>query len=172
MVETGLNSALTSSAGRLFDGVASLMGLKDRISFEAEAAIELESIAELREGLNPYPFTLQGNSPAIIELFPMIRGIVDDLNGGVPNGVISGRFHLTMAASLVAVARGIREDTGITKTALSGGVFQNAILMTLALERLEGAGFKCYTNERVPANDGGVSLGQAVVAWEKIKKGG
>ena len=172
MVETGLNSTLTSSAGRLFDAVASIMGLKDRISFEAEAAIELESIAELRDGLNPYPFTIKDGEPAIIDTTPAIRAIVHDIKCGVPNGVISGRFHMTMAEAIVAVARGIREETGITKTALSGGVFQNAILMTLALERLEGAGFKCYTNERVPANDGGVSLGQAIVAWEKIKKGG
>lgn len=171
MVETGLNSPLTSSAGRLFDAVASIIGLKDRISFEAEAAIELESIAEIREGLTPYPFGIKNCSPAIIETAPLIRAIVEDVRGGGSKGEISGRFHLTMAETIVAVAKGIRGETGITKTALSGGVFQNATLLSLALERLEAAGFKCYTNERVPANDGGVSLGQAIVAWEKIKKG-
>lgn len=172
MVETGLNSPLTSSAGRLFDAVASIIGLKDRISFEAEAAIELESIAEIREGLDPYPFGIKEGKPAIIDTAPLIRAIVEDVRRGVSKGEISGKFHLTMAETIVTVAKAIREETGLAKAALSGGVFQNATLLSLALERLEEAGFKCYTNERVPANDGGVSLGQAVVAWEKLKKGG
>ncbi|MBI5643423.1 MAG: carbamoyltransferase HypF [Deltaproteobacteria bacterium] len=171
MLEKGLNSPLTSSAGRLFDAVSSIIGVRDRITFEAEAAIELESIADIGSALSkgPYPYAFIEGEPFRIDLKPLIRAITADKKSGLGNPIISGRFHLTISDIIVNSARKIKDTSGINTVVLSGGVFQNKTLSSLAEERLDKEGFNTVSNERVPANDGGISLGQAVVAWETVK---
>lgn len=171
MVRKGVNSPLTSSMGRLFDAVASIAGIRDEITFEAEAAIELENTADVKgNGSLPYQFIIKGGNPVQIDPAPMIRAIADDVNGRVKKGVIAGRFHATVAEMALKIAESIRKETGLDRVVLSGGVFQNRLLFAMTNERLLNAGFKIYSQERVPANDGGISLGQAVVAWERIKE--
>lgn len=168
MITARINSPLTSSAGRLFDAVASVIGLKDRVTFEAEAAIELESIAS-PDSPPVYPFgTIEGN-PVRIDMRPMIRAVVGECNNGTAPPVISGRFHASIAAMIASTVESIGERNGISDAALSGGVFQNRLLSGLVCGMLMERGFRVWSNERVPANDGGVSLGQAAIACEVFK---
>jgi len=169
MMDTQTNSPLTSSAGRLFDAVASLIGLRDVISYEAEAAIDLEAAAGLgrQDDAAPYPFVLLEDDPVVIDTAPVIRAVWDGLAAGEPVPIIAWRFHLTMAEIITSVAGRLRRASGLQDVVLSGGVFQNALLLRLSSERLGKAGFKVWAHERVPTNDGGISLGQAVVAWER-----
>ncbi len=169
MVKKNINAPLTSSMGRLFDAAASIAGIRDEITFEAEAAIELENIARTGADAAPYQFLLLGGSPMRIDAAPMIISIVDDVNNRTSKAVIAARFHATIAEMALNVALALRRDIGLNRAVLSGGVFQNRLLFALTEERLLNAGFKVYSQERVPANDGGISLGQAVVAWERIK---
>lgn len=171
MIRGNINSPLTSSAGRLFDAVSSIIGLRDRITFEGEAAIALETAAYSsidRRGL-AYPYRIAGG---IVCLSDMIKGIVEDVRQGVRVRDISFRFHLTLGTIILDASRNIREDSGIEDVALSGGVFQNRLLLTLTRDMLEDGGFRVWSQEKVPANDGGVSLGQAVIAWERMKEEG
>lgn len=171
MLRKGVNSPLTSSMGRLFDAVASIAGVRDEITYEAEAAIELESIAG-RDETGTYPFALSSaddGRPMEIDTAPLIKAVIEDVNSGVLSRAISGRFHNTLAALVVEVSEKLRTSSGLNEVVLTGGVFQNALLLALASERLEKAGFKVYTHGMVPSNDGAVSLGQAVVAWERVK---
>lgn len=172
MIHSGLNTPLTSSVGRLFDAVSSILGIRDSITFEAEAAMELESVADTSsvESRRPYPFHIINGDPVRIDLGRLTKGIIDDLGDGVKVSVISSRFHHTVGEVIVTVAKILRGLSGIEDVVLSGGVFQNALLLDIASKRLSEAGFKTLYNEMVPTNDGGVSLGQAVVAWEKIKE--
>ena len=167
MIKKGVNSPYTSSMGRLFDSVASIIGLRDEITFEAEAAIELESIADRIEA-GSYPFNI--NSESIeIDAAPLIRAVVNDVNKGASIETIAGRFHNTIADMTLEVSKKLRDSSGIKDIVLTGGVFQNSLLSKLATEKLEKAGFNIYMQEKVPSNDGGISLGQAVVAWERVK---
>ena len=168
MIETQTNSPLTSSAGRLFDAVASLIGVCDVISYEAEAAILLEAAARPSSPAT-YPFVIRDGAPSVIETSPLIMAVVKDITNGVEASVISWRFHLTLAEVIAAVAERMSETSGLDEVVLSGGVFQNALLLRMTRERLSKAGFKVWTHERVPANDGGISLGQAAIAWEQVK---
>lgn len=172
MIRSGINSPLTSSAGRLFDAVSSMLGVMDVITFEAEAAIGLEYITDIknRDSQKPYGFIIGDGEPAVIDLRPLIKGIVDDIMGGVDRAVISGRFHTTLGMLIAETAKMIRGKTGVNDAALSGGVFQNQVLLEIAERRLTEAGFKVWTHSLIPSNDGGVSLGQAVVALERISK--
>jgi len=163
-IETGLNSPFTSSMGRLFDAVSALIGVRDVINYEAQAAIELEMIAaeDVEEGyafpLSPSPY------PLIIDPAPVIHAIVADLRAGVEASVISARFHNGVAGMIAAVCGAIREREGLNRVVLSGGVFQNVYLLSRALKRLREEGFEVFIHHQVPTNDGGVSLGQALVA--------
>ncbi|MFQ5735571.1 MAG: carbamoyltransferase HypF [Thermodesulfobacteriota bacterium] len=173
MIRRGINSPLTSSMGRLFDAVSSIAGVRDRITFEAEAAMELEAVAGPdTTGERPYPFETAGAAPALIDVRPVIRAVVRDVARGVGAQTISKRFHATVAEIIVSTAKGIRSKSGLGVAVLSGGVFQNQLLTGLAQARLAEEGFDVYTHERVPANDGGISLGQAAVAWARVKEGG
>ena len=169
MLRRGVNSPLTSSCGRLFDGIASLLGLRDRVSFEGQAAMELEmqlwGKAESALTEESYPFELREEKEVILIPYrPIIRKVVEDLSRGAGRRVISLRFHNTLIELFLEVCRRIRERTGIEKVALSGGCFQNLYLLTRLWERLEGEGFEVYTHSQVPPNDGGISLGQVAVA--------
>jgi hydrogenase maturation protein HypF len=167
MATLRLNSPETSSMGRLFDALASLIGVRDVAHYEGQAAIELEMIAdESHEGC--YEF---GCSGEIIEPAPVICDAVADLIRRVPTPVISAKFHNAVASLIFRVARRIRAERQLHRVALSGGVFQNRLLLKRATRLLEAAGFEVLTHSRVPPNDGGVSLGQAVVADALIKAG-
>ena len=165
--DRGLNSPLTSSAGRLFDAVASLLGLRDRIAFEGQAAMELEALAE-READGVYPTTVATGETLVVRTTDVIRGVVDDLLREVPPARIAARFHATLADVLAQVCERIRERSGIAAVALSGGVFQNTRLLKAATERLDARGFEVYSHRQVPPNDGGLSLGQAAVAARRL----
>ena len=162
--DRGLNAPLTSSAGRLFDAVASLLGLRDRVTFEAQAAMELEALAAPEADL-VYPTVLRDGDDGIVVQTPdVIRGVVEDLLRQVPASLIATRFHATLADVLARVCLRVRGRTGLDAVALSGGVFQNAWLLQAATSRLETDGFQVYTHHQVPTNDGGLALGQAAVA--------
>jgi hydrogenase maturation protein HypF len=164
VVERGLNAPLTSSAGRLFDAVASLLGLRDRVAFEAQAAMELEALAA-PEADRLYAVRLdEPGGPIVVRTVDVVRGVVEDLLAQVEPGRIAARFHATLADVIARVCARVRERTGIARTALSGGVFQNAWLARAAVARLEAAGFEVHTHRQVPPNDGGLALGQAAVA--------
>ncbi len=164
MGRQGLNAPLTSSLGRLFDGVAALIGLRHRVAFEGQAAMELEmTIGEDATGVYDHGWRLEGDHRRIA-IAPIIAGVVADLARGVPGPVISRRFHTTLTALFTALCREIRDQTGLDRVAMSGGVFQNAVFATELARRLAQEGFDVYTQRLVPANDGGLSLGQALAA--------
>ena len=166
--ERGLNAPLTSSAGRLFDAVASLLGLRDRVDFEAQAAMELEALAGPAADL-VYPTMLAERDGAVVVRTPdVVRGVVDDLLRQVPAAQIAARFHATLADVLVRVCEQIRARTALAAVALSGGVFQNVPLLDAAVSGLEARGFAVYRHRQVPANDGGLALGQAAVAARRL----
>ncbi|MGH7323920.1 MAG: carbamoyltransferase HypF [Candidatus Rokuibacteriota bacterium] len=167
-VTRGLNAPLTSSAGRLFDAVACLLGLRDRVTFEGQAAMELEALAESRADTT-YPTRLDDiEGTVVVRTLDIVRSVVDDLLREVPPASISARFHATLAEVIVQVCERIRARTGVATVALSGGVFQNVWLLEAARAALEAGGFEVYSQHHVPANDGGLALGQAAVAARRL----
>ena len=168
MITRGINSPPASSLGRLFDAVAALVGLRGTVVYEGQAAIELEMIAEPSEGLYPFDIRAGDDSPGTLDVAPLIRAVVEDLRQGVPIRQIAGRFHHSMAALLATACLRAREQTGLNDVALSGGVFQNRLLLEQLVDRLEAEGFDVYLNRRVPPNDGGLSLGQAAIAAARL----
>jgi hydrogenase maturation protein HypF len=159
IARTGVNSPLTSSAGRLFDAVAALLGPRDSINYEGQAAVELEQLADPAE-----QGTYRAGVTDTIAGVELIRAVVDDLRQGVAAPVIAARFHNGVVDAITRMCLRLREETGIADVALSGGVFQNLLLVKGCVDRLGGNGFRVLTHSRVPTNDGGISLGQAVVA--------
>jgi hydrogenase maturation protein HypF len=169
MIDNRLNTPLTSSLGRLFDGVAAMTGLRNRVAYEGQAAMELEMIAG---GIEPRSYDFQWETVDGVHQIltgPIIRGIVQDLETGRPAEVVSARFHATIVGLFAELCDRIRRDTGLNRVALSGGCFQNVKLLTDLLEALKRKKFQVYTHTLVPANDGGVSLGQAVAAAEMVR---
>ena len=167
-IQKGLNSPLTSSMGRLFDAVSALTGVRREIDYEGQAAIELEMIAY--DGIGEaasenYPFLIAENEGVnIVHLSELFSAIVHDLKQGVSRAVIAAKFHNSMAEMVSEVCQTISRETGIKQVALSGGVFQNRLLLRLFTPLLESRGFTVLTHKQVPTNDGGISLGQAVIA--------
>ena len=159
----GVASPPTSSAGRLFDAVAAVLGVRDRVNYEGQAAIELEQRADPRER-GAYPVRLDDGSPFTVSGADLVAAVVADLRAGIGVPVIAARFHNAVAGLVVAGAVRLRETTGLTTVALSGGVFQNLLLLERAVAGLEAAGFGVLVHHRVPPNDGGISLGQAAIA--------
>ena len=163
MIRQQINAPLTSSMGRLFDAVAALVGLRQQAAFEGQAAMELEMAAEPTEkGI--YPYQWDARDPICIDTAPIIRAVAGDLQNHTPPGVISARFHRTLVALFTALCRQVREQHGINQVALSGGVFQNTILLERFSRSLSEDGFTVYTHRQVPCNDGGIALGQALAA--------
>jgi len=162
----GLNSPLTSSAGRLFDGVSALTGVRQEIDYEAQAAIELEmAVPDGVSEPESYPFAIvEQQGGRVVRLGELLSAIVQDVRNQAPAWVISLKFHHTVAQMIAEVCKLIARESGITRVALSGGVFQNRLLLKLAIAALEGEGFSVLTHHLVPCNDGGISLGQAVIA--------
>jgi hydrogenase maturation protein HypF len=164
MIDKRVNSPLTSSMGRLFDAVSSLLSVRDAVNYEGQAAIELEMVADPEEK-EEYPFEIQEKeTPMVVDPVRMVRGIVHDLIRGHSPSRISGKFHRTVARLVVETCRRIRLGRGLDRVVLSGGVFQNTLLLALVFNGLKDAGFEVYTHHLVPTNDGGISLGQAVIA--------
>jgi len=160
----GINAPLSSSCGRLFDAVASLLDLRQKVSFEGQAAMQLEMVADPTQ-TQSYTYLLSQDADQIIfDPRPLVAEIVVDLEAGVSTALIAGRFHASLADMIRDVCCQIRQQTALSQVVLSGGVFQNALLTEMTLERLERSGFKVFTHSLVPPNDGGISLGQAVVA--------
>ena len=163
MIEARVNTANTSSAGRLFDAVAAIIGLRQEVNFEAQAAIELEMAAE--DGIEErYPFETGGE----LDFRPMIERIAQEAEAGCSRGVISAKFHNTVAQAIVETCRGIGAASELRRVCLSGGTFQNMRLLGLTVSGLRRAGFEVFLHRRVPPNDGGLALGQAAVAAAKL----
>ena len=162
-LETGLGCVPTSSMGRLFDAASALVGVRQVVAYEAQAAIEFEGLARNAEcGSRTYAFAIdRSQSPADIDPTPVLTAIVADLHAGVPAAVIGARFHRAVADLIVDLAEA--EAAGIHTVALSGGVFQNAILLRSARDGLRHKGFEVITHRLVPPNDGGIALGQLLV---------
>ncbi|MEW5734747.1 MAG: carbamoyltransferase HypF [Thermodesulfobacteriota bacterium] len=163
MMARGLNAPPTSSMGRLFDAVAALVGLRGTCTYEGQAAMELEALAGVQDAA-PYGFLLEKGDGLGISCGPLIEGVLRDLAAGVSAGTIAARFHETLVQTFTAVCRELGKKTGVWQVALSGGVFQNRRLLGGLFAALSREGFSVYANEQVPANDGGISLGQAWVA--------
>ncbi|MFJ8577904.1 carbamoyltransferase HypF [Micromonospora sp. NPDC093277] len=163
LARSGLNSPRTSSAGRLFDAVSALLDLHDRVSYEGQAAIALEQRAD-RDERGGYRVEASGPVPLADVGRQLVRCVVDDVLAGVDRGRIAARFHHGLADAVVRAAAAARDGTGLTSVALSGGVFQNVLLLDRVVSALEAAAFRPLVHSRVPPNDGGISLGQAVVA--------
>jgi hydrogenase maturation protein HypF len=162
------NAPLTSSAGRLFDAVASLAGVRDRVEFEGQAAMQLQWLATDQLDPSPYPFEIVPGAPMQVDTRPMIRAIAQEVIEGVEGAIIAGRFHATLVGVIVEVCSRVRQIAGISKVVLSGGVFMNMLLADAVEKNLELRGFRPFRHRRVPPNDGGVSLGQIAVAAKRL----
>ena len=173
MAQRGINAPLTSSAGRLFDAVAALLGVRDVISYEGQAAIELEQLADPAESgcyrAGPGAGTGRADGePLRIAAAGLVRAAARDLGAGVSAPVIAARFHNGVAALIEDTCVTLRGHRGLDTVALSGGVFQNLLLAGRVVSALEARGFRVLTHRRVPCNDGGISLGQAVIAASRL----
>jgi hydrogenase maturation protein HypF len=158
-LETGLGCVPTSSMGRLFDAVAALIGVRQVVAYEAQAAIELEGLSRgVDDGGRSYAFDVHDG---VIDAIPLLHAVVRDQRAGVPAGLIGARFHHAVADLIVDLAG--RERDATPTVALSGGVFQNALLLQLTLKGLHDRGIHVITHRAVPPNDGGVALGQLMV---------
>ncbi|RMD88637.1 MAG: carbamoyltransferase HypF [Calditrichaeota bacterium] len=157
-LQKSLNAPVTSSAGRLFDAVAAILGLRQKSAFEGQAAMMLEFVAN-RDCKDWYPYKIQKKAPMVVDWQPMIMALLEDLKANVGVDVVSARFHNTLVEMMVFVAR----EVEVEKVVLTGGCFQNKYLTERALERLQQEGFQVFINRQVPPGDGGLSLGQAVV---------
>ena len=165
----GLNVIRSSSMGRVFDGVSSLLNICHDSGYEGQCAIELENAAaaaESAEPPEPFPFGLDTDADGmlIVDLAPCIRELVSRRNAGERKETLALRFHVTVCRVILDACLQIKKRYGLRTVALSGGVFQNRILLTRTLPALENAGFEVLINRAVPSNDGGVSLGQAYIA--------
>jgi hydrogenase maturation protein HypF len=168
VAEAGVNAPLTSSMGRLFDAVAALLDVRDTVNFEGQAAIELEHLVDPAEH-GAYPISVTTDRPMQICGADAIRAVVDDLSTNVPVTAVAARFHNGVSRLVVDVCDRLREDSGVSVVALSGGVFQNMVLTDGCVQGLTAAGFRVLTHSSVPPNDGGISLGQAVVAGARTE---
>ncbi len=166
MAAQGINSPLTSSAGRLFDAAAAILGVRDAITYEGQAAVELEQLAEPSGPgeAGAYRAAVEAGVPFTIRAADLLHAVIEDRTKRVPAPVIAARFHRGVAALIEAGCLLMRERYGLGTVALSGGVFQNLLLLHATVGRLEARGFRVLLHSRVPCNDGGISLGQAVVA--------
>ena len=176
-IERKINSPVTSSMGRLFDAISALLGIRGEIDYEGQAAVELEMAAysgviaasvrdeAIASAQESYPYRIvEDKGIRIVRLKDLLSAVIEDLQHGVSRGRISVKFHNTVAGMINEMCRLIVDETGITQIALSGGVFQNRLLLRNAISLLEGSGLQVLTHRQVPCNDGDVSLGQAVIA--------
>jgi hydrogenase maturation protein HypF len=183
-IERKINSPLSSSMGRLFDAISALLGIRSEIDYEGQAAVELEMAALAWYGEEPsfviarsvsdeaisannesYPYRIvEDEGVKIVRLKDLFSAVIEDLHQGISKERISAKFHNTVARMINEMCHLIADETGITQVDLSGGVFQNRLLLVKAVSLLESSGFQVFTHRQVPCNDGGISLGQAVIA--------
>ena len=166
-LRNGVNSPLTSSAGRMFDVAAALSGLRSEALYDGQAACELEAVAE--EVSEYYNFNLDKSvEPWVIDTRQVFREMLVEIDSGRSRGQIAGKFHATMALAIIDTVEALSRETGVDRVALSGGVFQNELLTAWVLDGLKSAGLFPFVHRRVPCNDGGISLGQAVIAANRV----
>jgi hydrogenase maturation protein HypF len=162
-IESGFNTPLTSSAGRVFDAAAALIGVRSRASYEGQAACELEAVA--LKDVSPYPYRLDmAARPWRVDTRPLFAALLEEVGNGVGKPEMAGAFHAALAGAILETCGNLSRETGIERVVLSGGVFQNELLTAWVVESLEREGMATYLHRRVPCNDGGISLGQAVAA--------
>ena len=168
MISKKVNSPQTSSLGRLFDGIAAILGIRKKAAYEGQAAMELE-MAMLKDTKESYGYEWeQGKDSYHIPVHPIIRGVVSDIKNGLEAPDISSKFHMTLILLFSDICTVLRKETGLDRVVFSGGVFQNATLLVGLKKALEEKDFQVFTHSLVPCNDGGISLGQAVVAAAMI----
>jgi hydrogenase maturation protein HypF len=170
-----INTIRSSSMGRLFDAVSAMLGICLESTYEGQGAVELENAAAAfsgRSGEEPAPlpyFISVENGAFVADMAPCVRALLSERAGGEEAGLLALRFHLTVRHLIADMCSRLREDSGIKKVCLSGGVFQNRLLMEKTVPALTASGFEVYLNEKVPPNDGGIALGQALVACHILK---
>jgi hydrogenase maturation protein HypF len=165
MLSRNINAPFTSSVGRFFDAVSSLLGIYDKSTYEGQAAMMLEFAADWSEN-SSYPFEVNKNKKFTIDWIPLVTSIVNDLRKDVSSPIISAKFHNTLAKIILEVAK----KSGRQKVVLSGGCFQNALLTERTITLLQKNGYKIYWHQRIPTNDGGISLGQVAAYLMKHKQ--
>jgi hydrogenase maturation protein HypF len=172
LARSGTASPATSSAGRLFDAVSAILGVRDTVNYEGQAAVELEQLADPAETA-AYPARVAGagsdGAPLLLGGRDLVRAVVEDLESGVAAPLIAARFHNGLATATVAACQSLRDASGLETVALSGGVFQNLLLLERTVAGLEQRGFRVLVHSRVPPNDAGISLGQAAVAGARAR---
>ncbi len=171
MIARKLNMVETSSCGRLFDAAASIIGLRHQVNYEGQAAIELE-MALSDAGDEAYSFAINGADIWEIDMRPAIRSMVRDVTERESQGRIAAKFHNTLVLAVVEICRRLGSAQGLNRVCLSGGAFQNMYLLGRAVGALRQCGFEVFCHSRVPTNDGGIALGQAVIANELMRRGG
>ncbi len=163
MINQGINSPMTSSLGRLFDGVAAICGIRNRVNFEGQAAMELEMLAA-ETAASGYDYAWEMKNGLLVPPAPIIRGVVADVQNDVSPAEIGAKFQLTLVQLFSDICDELRREYGLDRVVLSGGCFQNATLLSGMIRSLQARKFDVYSHEQIPTNDGGISLGQAVVA--------
>jgi hydrogenase maturation protein HypF len=178
MIVRGVQTVETSSCGRLFDAVAAILGLATEVTFEGQAAIALETAATRASvprhdgNAQRYAFDIDAGGPMVVDLRTTIMAIANDAGHGRSAEEISAKFHVTLAAAIVEVCERIRTSDGLDRVCLSGGTFQNLYLLERTIVQLRRRGFSIFQHAMVPANDGGIALGQAVIANELLRQEG
>ncbi|HWR41357.1 MAG TPA: carbamoyltransferase HypF [Patescibacteria group bacterium] len=169
---TGLNTPLTSGAGRLFDLTAALLGIRQQVHYEGQAAVELERAAGRRPGqVRPYSLRTDPQKPWELDFWPLLQSLALDCHQKKPVAELAADFHTTLAAATAEVVDRLALETGIREVALGGGVFQNITFLGQVTGRLAAKGFTVYIPRQAPANDGGLALGQAAVAAARLRDG-
>ncbi len=163
-LQRDLNCTQTSSMGRLFDAVAALIGIRQTVNYEAQAAMEMEALSDELDGTCSYTFELSEGQPRVIDSVSMLEEISKDVIASVPRSRIVSRFHCSIASMIVEACERLRDQEGLDEVVLSGGVFQNALLLQHSVDRLKRLGFDVMVHRVVPPNDGGLALGQAIIA--------
>ncbi|MEM7773578.1 MAG: carbamoyltransferase HypF, partial [Cyanobacteria bacterium P01_A01_bin.37] len=166
MLANQVNTPMTSSVGRLFDGIAALLDLHQQISFEGQAAMALEFAASTDAFMTDYPFMVSTTVPYVIDWRPMVKTIIDDYRQGVSFATMSAKFHRT----LVAIVEAIVHRVGLSHIVLTGGCFQNRLLTERSIRHLRRDGFSPYWHQRIPSNDGGIAVGQAIAALRHLSQ--
>jgi hydrogenase maturation protein HypF len=168
MLERGINAPLTSSCGRLFDAAAAVLNVRHTVSYDGQAAIELEALAETAQGPGAYSFGIAAGERPVIDFTPLFADILADMAAGAGTAAMAYRFHATVARAAVDVCTRIAGNSGLDRVVLSGGVFQNRLLTEMIYTGLLDRGLQIFTHRLVPPNDGGIALGQAAIAgWQE-----
>jgi hydrogenase maturation protein HypF len=170
MSMTGMGSPTTSSAGRLFDAVAAICGVRLEVTYEGQAAIEFEALADPAGG-EPYPFPMEAKEMIVLNPRPTVMAILADIGAGVPVATISARFHQTIAQATAEALVIAAERSSLDTAVLSGGVFQNRLLLRLTADALEASGLRVLTPRLLPPNDGQIAYGQVAVAAAQLAAG-